>query len=182
MIILMGSPGSGKSTQGQLLTDRKKLRWISMSDILRRNASQKYLKKMQAGELFSGQVVFKALSNELTKLGDKPELILDGFPRSQDQVEWLLVQTTQGKITVSAVINIIVDKKTAEERLLKRGRVDDELSKIDKRLKIYEQTYAPIFQALKAHHIHILEINGNQNPQKIHRDILQALDNLGIEA
>jgi adenylate kinase len=183
MIILMGNPGSGKSTQGQLLADRQKIRWVSMSDILRRNVhDEQSLTKMHTGELLSDTAVFDALSKGLTELSDKPELVLDGFPRSLAQSKWLLKQVAAGKITVSAVINLVIDKKAVAKRLLKRGRIDDDLAKIEKRLKIYEKTYSPITQTLKDNQITILEINGDQTPQAIHEDILKSLHSIGIEA
>lgn len=183
MIILIGSPGSGKSTQGQLLTDRGKLRWISMSDILRRqDLDEEHKAKMRAGELFSGPVVIDALDAELKILGDKPELILDGFPRSVDQADWLLAQQAKGRFKIRTVINLTVDKKEVEKRLTKRGREDDEIAKIDKRIKLFDQAYKPVFKVLKDNRVKILDINANQTPQAILKDIIDGLSKLGIEA
>lgn len=181
MIILLGNPGSGKSTQGKMLTDRTKLRWVSMSDILRPNVPEEYKKKMQAGELFSGSVVFDALAKALNQLGDEPELVLDGFPRSIDQAEWLLEKSNQKALKVTAVIYLHVDKEVVQERMLLRGRSDDNIDIINKRFNDFDKTSLPAIEALEKDGIKILKINADQTPEEIYSDIISELNNIGVE-
>ena len=181
MIILLGVPGSGKSTQGQLLAKRGKLRWISMGEILRKQASDKQQEQMKAGKLLNSSEVTKILDEELQSIGDTPELILDGFPRYIDQAEWLLNQRNEHRLKVSAVINLFAEEKVVETRLKLRGRLDDNLKTISNRFNVYKNTALPIIGKLKQGGIVIIEINADQTPEAILDDIVAGLKKQGIE-
>ena len=182
MIILLGGPGTGKSTQGQLLVDRGKLRWISMGEIFRQKATPEQRQQMLEGKLLDSQQTIKILSLELAELGDNPELILDGFPRYKDQAEWILKQHNEKKIKLSAVINLYAEKEVVKARLMSRGRADDSEETISKRFDAYEQTSLPAIEVLKTGGIPILQINADQSPEEILDDIIKSLKAVGIEA
>ncbi|HUD03673.1 MAG TPA: nucleoside monophosphate kinase [Patescibacteria group bacterium] len=181
MIILLGVPGSGKSTQGQLLTERGRLRWLSMGEILRKQASGEHQKQMKAGKLLASAEVIKLLDEELQKLGDNPELILDGFPRYIDQAEWLLNQRNEHKIKLSAVINLFAAEEVVEARLMLRGRLDDNSKTISSRFDVYKNTAMPVIERLKQGGVPIIEINADQIPEAILEDIIVGLKEHGIE-
>lgn len=182
MIILLGVPGSGKSTQGQFLSERGKLKWISMGEILRHKADKKQKERMLKGELLDSQETIEILHAELKELGDKPELVLDGFPRYPEQAEWLLDQSSKGLVKLSALIHLFADESVVEKRLMARGRIDDTPATIANRFEIYQQTFQPIIALLKSNGVNILEINADQTPDEILRDIVEALASVGIEA
>jgi adenylate kinase len=182
MIILLGVPGSGKSTQGQFLTDRGNVKWISMGEILRNKANQSQKQRMQKGELLDSQETIGILIKELKEVGDKPELVLDGFPRTIEQSKWLIEHKQSGFINVTALIHLYADEKVVEKRLMARGRADDTPETIYNRFKIYQQTFQPIIGLLKEAGVPILEINADQTPELILHDIIKALELVGIEA
>lgn len=182
MIILVGVPGSGKSTQGQLLVGRGKLRWISMGEILRKQAGNKHQEQMKAGKLLASSTVIKLLNEELQKISDNPELILDGFPRSIDQAEWLLSQQAEHKLRLSAVVNLFAAEKVVETRLKLRGRLDDNSKTIRNRFDIYKNKTLPIIDKLEKGGVPIIEINANQTPEAILNDIVAGLKRHDVEA
>ena len=180
MIILLGAPGSGKSTQGQMLVDRGKVRWISMGEILRQNIKGKNLEHMKLGKLLDSNEVIQTLNEALQKLGDKPKLILDGFPRSVDHAKWLLNQKNQGKINISAMINLFVEESIVKQRLMNRGRLDDNLEVVTDRYKIYIDAIWPITELFKNNKIPVIQINASKTKIAIGRDIIKGLLDLNI--
>ncbi len=182
MIILLGVPGSGKSTQAELLVERGKLRWLSMGEVFRQKATPKQREQMLQGRLINSAEATQLLDEELKDLGDSPQLVLDGFPRYNDQAEWLLEQNRKGNLKVTAVVYLYVDKEIVKERMLLRGRMDDNVDTISKRFDEFEQTSLPAIGVLKAGGIQVIEIDANQTPEKIHTDILKELQSLNIEA
>jgi adenylate kinase len=182
MIILLGVPGSGKSTQAELLVKRGKLRWLSMGEVFRQKATTSQREKMLQGKLIDSLEATQLLNEELKDLGDNPQLILDGFPRYTDQAEWLLGQNKEGNVKVTAVVYLYVDKEIVKERMLLRGRMDDNADTISKRFDEFEQTSLPAIDVLKIGGVPIIEINADQTPEKIHSDILKELQAKNIEA
>jgi adenylate kinase len=181
MLILLGVAGSGKSTQGQLLAERRNLRWISMGNILRRRADKAQQERMQHGELLDNQETIKILKDELKDDGDDPEIILDGFPRAFEQAVWLVEEHKKHNLKLSAVINLIVAESIVEKRLLDRGRADDNKESIKNRFDIYQKNFKPIIDYLSDNHVPVLEINADQTPELILEDTIDALVNLGIK-
>lgn len=182
MIILLGVPGSGKSTQGQFLADRGHLKWISMGEILRNSASDGQKQRMLTGELLASQETIDILKPQLISLGDNPELVLDGFPRNIEQAHWLLDQQKSGDIRLSALIHLFAEESVVEKRLMARGRIDDTPDTIANRFDIYQKTFQPIIELLKDNGVTILEINADQTPEAILEDIVKALSSIGVEA
>jgi adenylate kinase len=182
MIIFLGVPGSGKSTQGQMLLERGKLHWISTGEILREKASTAQKERMLKGKLLDSQEMIDILETELQKLGDTSELILDGFPRNLEQAQWLVEQNKKGLLKVSALVHLFADESVVEKRLLARGRVDDSSETIANRFNVYQKTFQPIIGLLKNNGISILEINADQTPEEILNDIVDKLASVGIES
>lgn len=182
MIILLGVPGSGKSTQGQMLADRGHLKWLSMGDICRRQASPDQLKRMLSGELLDDEETIGFLKMELKHIPDNPQLILDGFPRKSRQTDWLLEEHHSGRMHVSAVVNLYAEEAIVEKRLLSRGRHDDNRQTIANRFEIYEKSSRPVIDHMQQNGIPILTINADQIPEAILGDIVSGLDKLGIKA
>jgi len=88
----MGVAGSGKSVQGRLLADEMALPWLSTGEFLRMLVSGERRKDMLAGRLLSDREIIKLVQKIFAMIDIHEEFILDGFPRTVSQADWLLNQ------------------------------------------------------------------------------------------
>src|SRR6478736_5444274 len=97
MIILMGVSGSGKSSQGKILADEHGYAWISTGEILRVLVTGKRRHEMLQGKLLSDEEMIAILDKVLELIDVEQEFVLDGFPRTIPQADWLLEQVHAGR-------------------------------------------------------------------------------------
>lgn len=175
MIIITGVAGSGKSVQGRLLTNNYGYTWVSTGEILRKLATDKDRSKMLKGKLLSDQDIIQIIDKVFDRMDLSKEFVLDGFPRTVAQSEWLLKQIASGRFAIKAVINLKASEKAVLERLLQRGRADDSVEAINHRFDEYRKITLPILDHLKNAGINVYDINAEQDPKHIHTDIIQAI-------
>ena len=127
-IILLGSPGAGKGTQAKLIAQHYSIPHISTGDILRANVAlgtvlgQKAKEVMHRGELVSDDLVNAMVTQRLSHADCRRGFILDGFPRTTAQAEWLdreLASRAEGPGTL-VVISVDVSYNQLLQRLTGR--------------------------------------------------------------
>ncbi len=122
-IILLGAPGAGKGTQGNILAEKFRIPQISTGDILRanvRNKTQLGLKAkeyMDKGALVSDDIVVGMVVDRINEEDARGGFILDGFPRNINQAEVLEKTLTSMGKSIGSVIGIEVDRKELVRRL-----------------------------------------------------------------
>jgi adenylate kinase len=121
-IIFLGAPGAGKGTQAASVAQELGLAHLATGDLFRQALEKgtelgiKTKSYMERGELVPNQITIDMVSEQLSALGDKKGVILDGFPRNLEQAEALdKALAEQGK-KVDKVVYI----KVSEEELMKR--------------------------------------------------------------
>ncbi|MGH7416283.1 MAG: adenylate kinase [Candidatus Rokuibacteriota bacterium] len=153
-LLLLGAPGSGKGTQGQIIARRLGLPKITTGDILRAAVKAgtplglEAKKFMDQGQLVPDQVILGLIKDELAKPEAKDGAIFDGFPRTAAQAE--LVDKTLGER--GQRLNYILLLDVPEEELVRRlhgratqeGRSDDTPEAIKTRLGVYQRDTAPL--------------------------------------
>lgn len=176
MILLMGLPGSGKGTQGKMLADHHGRHLVSMGEIIRLYVVGERRQQMLAGELLDDDEVIAILERVLDSLPDDDEYVLDGFPRTVPQAEWLIkrLETKHSKIT--CVIHLKASVEAVKNRLRARGRIDDTDEVIEERFKEYERMTQPLMDWYETHHIKICDVNAERSPHEVHEEIMQVLD------
>lgn len=148
---MMGPPGAGKGTQSQKIIDKYPAwKWISSGDLLRTQVKLKTPLGLQAqgyissGKLVPDQLLSDMLVNELDQ-NDHTHVILDGYPRSLNQVQ---VLETSG-YPVLAIFQFVISQPELTQRLAHRavseGRSDDTPEKIKVRLEIYEKEMKQVY-------------------------------------
>jgi adenylate kinase len=180
-ILLFGYPGSGKGTQGRILSALPGFHHVAMGDILRAltpgnplyERVQTYLRR---GDLVPDELVMDLFFGYIASLDPAPEdfLVIDGVPRSARQVELL-----NQKIQVIRIFKLSVyDERLVIERLRKRardqGRPDDGSdSVIQHRLSVYRDETESCIRTYPG--TILTRIQANQPIFDVHLDIIQAL-------
>src|SRR5579875_3117661 len=124
-VLLLGAPGVGKGTQAKLLMDEFGIPQISTGDLLRehrKNRTQLGMladELMNRGELVPDDLVNQMVAERLKEPDTEHGYILDGFPRTINQAEWLDTQLVAYLLPVVA-INIVVPEKVLLERITGR--------------------------------------------------------------
>lgn len=175
MIVLMGVAGVGKSTQGRMLADQKGYAWISTGEILRVLVTGSRRHEMLQGKLLTDDEMIKVLSKVFELIDPNDEFVLDGFPRTVVQTDWLIDQAEHHGFSRIIVLNLYSDRKVVHDRLAERGRADDTEAAIAKRFEEYEKVTMPLVKSFKEHGIKIYEINGDQDPETVHKEIMRVI-------
>lgn len=179
MIIFMGVAGSGKSVQGRRLADEMGLPWLSTGEFLRMLISGERRQAMVAGKLLKDSEIIELVRKIFSLIDVKEEFILDGFPRTIAQADWLLNQVKHDQLQVSAVIHIIASEEVVLKRLVDRGRPDDNAEAIKERFKEYEDAVKPLLEDFRQAGVRVCDINGEQSIEAAHDDIVEALSAIG---
>lgn len=178
-IILIGIQGSGKSTQGNLLRDKLNTPYLSTGHIFREMAKEKtplgrYIKEiMNAGFLIPDEKTVEIVREYLKRPEYQNGYILDGFPRTFDQVKMF-------ENGVEKVVYLRVSDKEALWRLSYRNgennetRQDETLTAIRKRIELFHQLTEPVLDFYKEKGI-LVEIDGEKAIEDIHKEILEKI-------
>lgn len=172
----MGIVGAGKGTQAQMLADYCNFRAISTGELLRQYATEDQRRRMLAGELLGDDEIIEMVDKVLHQVDDPNKCLLDGFPRSVEQTKWLMDQIKSGRVKLTEVLHLVVSEEVVRERMLKRGRSDDNEETIAKRFQEYHNITEPILDYMKRQGIQVVDINGDQDRESVHRDVVSAID------
>lgn len=153
-IVLMGPPGAGKGTQAVVVAAQLGVPHISTGDIFRANVANGTALGVAAGQYMSrGEYVPDEITNAMVRdrlAADDASrgFLLDGYPRTLDQVGQLDSMLSTAGATLDRVIELTVDTDEVVARLLKRageqGRVDDTEEVIRRRMEVYAAQTAPL--------------------------------------
>jgi adenylate kinase len=190
-LIIVGPPGAGKGTQAGRIADAFGIPAISTGDIFRQNVADRTPLGQQAKAIMdAGEYVPDSLTNELVqdRLA-RPDaergFLLDGYPRTVAQVEFLdELLATQGT-ALDAVVQLVADQDELVARLLKRaveqGRSDDTEDVIRRRQEVYVEQTAPIV-ALYAERGLVVDVDGLGGIDEVGDRIAAALASRGLTA
>jgi adenylate kinase len=176
MILLMGIAGSGKGTQGKMLADARGFHLISMGEVLRMYVTGKKREQMLAGELLDDQAIIKIVDQVLNSLPDGEEVLMDGFPRTIPQAEWLLDQTKAGHWPLKVAFHLVASREAVKRRLVSRGRIDDKQAAIEARFNEYERSTKPLLDWLSKHGVDVVDIDAERQVEAVNDDLVKYLD------
>ena len=154
-MLIIGPPGSGKGTQAERISERLGVVAISTGDIFRANVkgetplgveAKKY---MDNGDFVPDSVTNKMVRDRLSEADVESGFLLDGYPRTTAQVDYLDEILAKGEEKLDVVLQLTADDEELVHRLLGRaketGRSDDNEAVIRHRLHLYhEQTEAVV--------------------------------------
>lgn len=175
MILFMGVAGAGKSVQGRQLADEFGLPWLSTGEFLRMLISGERRKDMVAGKLLGDQEIIALVKKIFSVVDVEHEFVLDGFPRTSAQADWLLNQVKHEQLNLTAIVHLKASREVVLSRLLSRARPDDNQAAINERFNEYENTTLPIVEMFKQAGSPVIEVDGEQSVEAVHDAIVTAL-------
>ena len=175
MIILMGVAGAGKSMQGRLFADEHGYAWISTGELFRVLVTGVRRAEMLSGKLLSDKEVIALVDRTLSLIDLHEEFLLDGFPRTKVQTDWLLKEVEHGRLKLTAVFNLTASRAVVTKRLLARGRQDDTEKAIENRFTEYETITMPIVDYIRKAGAPVYDIDADQDPITVHDQIMELI-------
>ena len=187
--LLIGPPGAGKGTQAALLANAYSIPAISTGDIFRENVRNETELGLQVKSIMArGEYVPDSLTNELIRdrlaeADAEAGFLLDGYPRTNDQVNELDdILVSQHRI-LDAVVLLVADSDELVRRLLKRaqeqGRTDDTEEVIRHRQNVYLEQTQPLIEIYSSRSL-VVEIDGLGQVGEVTERILNALTSRGL--
>lgn len=176
MILLMGIAGSGKGTQGKMLADTRNFHLISMGEVLRMYVTGEQREKMLSGGLLDDHEIIKIVSQVLSSIPDDEEVLLDGFPRTIPQAQWLMQQVKAGLFNLEIAFHLVASRETVKNRLVSRGRIDDKEDAIEERFSEYEKSTAPLLKWLEENGVKVVDINAERAPEVVNQELVGYLN------
>ena len=184
-IVLLGPPGAGKGTQAARLAKRLGVPAISTGDIFRANVAQHTelgrtaQRYMDAGEYVPDEVTNAMVADRLQAADAAEGFLLDGYPRTEAQVEELDRMLAESGQSLDAVVELTADVDEVVARLLNRaveqGRKDDTESVIRRRLEVYLEQTAPLVALYEQRGI-LLGVDGLGTMDEVTGRLESALD------
>jgi adenylate kinase len=182
IVLLFGPPGSGKGTQADALVQALRVPHVATGDIFRKHLKEgtelgKLARSyMDRGELVPDSVTCALVASRLSEPDAAGGALLDGFPRSVAQAEWLLGWLKERGAKIDAVVNLVVPEEAIVARLSSRRscsvcgtpaapgaqgacskcggalvqRSDDREEVIRSRLGVYARETAPVLSVLRS--------------------------------
>ncbi|HEX7542514.1 MAG TPA: nucleoside monophosphate kinase [Patescibacteria group bacterium] len=175
-LVLIGIQGSGKSTQGNLLSKQLEIPYLSTGHIFREIAKEKtqlgrYIKEtVNSGLLVPDEKTIEIVNSYLSRPEYKKGYILDGFPRTLEQVK-------KFKNNVDKVIYLDISQKEAIWRLFHRDdntRSDETLPALKKRITLFYKFTEPVIGYYRKEN-KLIEINGTMKIEEVNEEILKGL-------
>jgi len=183
-ILFMGPPGAGKGTQAGIVAAHFGIPAISTGDIFRANVADntelgvKAKRFMDAGEYVPDEVTNLMVRNRIDEEDAIPGFLLDGYPRTLQQVEELDGMIAFTGHSLDTVLVLAVDDEELVQRLLQRaqseGRADDTEEVIRRRQELYNEQTAPLIEVYRERGL-LLEVDGMGDVDDVTKRLFEAL-------
>lgn len=190
-LLLIGPPGAGKGTQASRLASAFGVPAISTGDIFRANVANatelglKVKAIMDAGEYVPDDITNAIVADRLREPDAVNGFLLDGYPRTPEQVAELDRVLAAEHEPLNAVVQLDADPEEVVARLLKRaaeqGRADDTEDVIRHRMSVYEQQTAPLIDLFAQRGL-LVKVDALGSVDDVTQRILTALAGAGVVA
>ncbi len=183
-IIMLGPPGSGKGTQGALLSESAKLPRVSTGDVLRSAVERGTPLGLEAkgymdqGLLVPDEVIVGLIEEVLALPEARGGVIMDGFPRTVAQAEAIGELLEARGSVLDRVLSIEVPEDELVRRMLGRaareGRSDDTPDAIQQRLEVYREQTEPLVSYFSERGV-LVEVDGTGTVEEIAARVQEAI-------
>ena len=178
-IVMLGGPGSGKSTYTEYLIKHFNITHIYPGGMLRKEVEkgseigQQVKSIIDRGEFVPNQIVLDLITK---KVEQSPQgYVLDGWPRYMQQVE----DMDKAEIGYDYAVFLDVSREEVMRRLLARGRADDTEEIIGNRIELYKKETGPVVEYFrkKDNFINISAEGGT--PEDTAKEIIRKIEDGG---
>jgi len=190
-LLIMGPPGAGKGTQATRISEHYAIPAISTGDMFRamRTSTTPIARRIQAimaeGGYVPDDTTIAVVADRLGQPDCASGFLLDGYPRTLQQVDALDTLLDQHAAALNAVVSLRAGTDELVTRLLRRslvdGRSDDNESTVRRRLEVYREQTAPLLELFAARGL-LVEVDGLGDIDKVTERVIGALDGLGLRA
>lgn len=205
-LILFGSPGSGKGTQAKTIKDGLGIAHISTGDMLRERVAlgdrlgKRVESLMASGNLVPDADVNRMVEDRIAEEDCRPGFILDGYPRTVSQADWLAGRLSKERVR-PMVVHLEVDYNVIIARIAGRRqcpvcgtlynlakepnrvacdlegarleiRADDREDVVRERLRAYDRQTAPVLAFFRDEGYSCRDFDGAEEPEVIGQQIL----------
>jgi adenylate kinase len=188
-LLILAPPGGGKSTQARQLAADYRVPHISTGDLLRDHIARstplgtKAKPFLERGDLAPDELVIGVVRERICGPPLIEEFVLDGFPRTLEEAEVAHTGARKCRITLTAVVHLIVSETEVVRRLLKRGRVsgrsDDTETTIRHRLVQYHSITEPLVDLYRRREL-LIDVNGEGPAPEVTERIERVLASRGV--
>jgi adenylate kinase len=176
---MLGRPGSGKGTQARRVSDVLDVLHISTGDILRDAivrdgpVGRRCASYVAAGRLVPTLLIAHLVRDALTESGAIDDgFVLDGFPRTCDQLR--ILDELLGSRELHVALELDVSPALVVQRLVSRGRADDEPDIVSHRLEEFEAATRPMISILDARGL-LISIDGSRDEDAVTAQLFASL-------
>lgn len=183
--LIIGPPGAGKGTQAARIAERYEVPWISTGDIFRANIKagtqlgQRVSQLIEQGKLVPDDLTNEIVADRLHRDDVSHGFLLDGYPRTIDQVHALDRVLQADARIIDVVVLLEVDTDEVVSRLLNRaqleGRIDDTESVIRHRQDVYAEQTKPLIDLFETRGA-LVRIDGLGEVDQVTERIFAAID------
>ena len=176
-VIMLGGPGSGKSTYSKFITNHFQIPHVYTGDMMRSLAQQdtdigkKVKSALDKGDYVDTKIVLDTLEARLQRKDTKRGYVLDGFPRSMQQVR----EMERRNIGYDHVVFLDVAEDEVVRRLTSRGRADDKPDIIKNRIAVYKRETMPVIKHFENKMLNI-RVEGGEQIEDVAANIIDRLE------
>ena len=184
-LLIMGPPGAGKGTQATRIAEHYGIPAISTGDMFRamKNADTPLARQvraiMESGGYVSDEITNEIVEDRLARPDCQAGFLLDGYPRTLQQVHTLDDYLAETGRPLDAVISLLADTDEVVVRLLRRaaidGRSDDNEETIRVRLQVYAEQTEPLLEVYRSRGL-LVEVDGLGEVDEVSERVFAALD------
>jgi len=172
-IVMIGTPASGKSVNSELISKTHEIPWLNVREELlaevkkeskkgrssaamqhkrgasstkRKQSMKAAVAKLEAGELVSDDSLNALIATEILNPRAAGGFILDGYPMTVDQAEFLDSILELKGMTPLTVIYLDIPDDVALKRMKERGRADDKSGIGEERLRVFRSMIDPLIE------------------------------------
>jgi adenylate kinase len=154
ILVMLGSPGSGKGTLSEQLRDGYGINHISTGELIRKSDDPALKKIIEGGNLIPDEMMLKMLRKELKKIDINKGIIFDGYPRNIKQARKLDSLLGKSGLGLNHAVYLSIPEEVAKERIRKRAkkenRKDDSSEEtINNRFEEYKEKTYPLIDFYK---------------------------------